>query len=328
MRCPRWAKGSVILLCSGIADAAYVPDYAGGAAICGAVNAMGKNLAVELAPRGIRVNVLSPGFIIGTDIKFNLEDEKAIAFVKRSIADTPLPYHGYPEGPRRRGHLPGHLQLRHRPGGRDRRGLDGDLSTMKNHRTQLALSTLLICAALSSGCSTMKLRYDEPPASEPVKGEISIVLEDRRPANRGGDEPLRVGTIRNTFGMPFALAAAAGREPPRVVEELVSDCLEASGYRVVGAAAGVPQLRAALEAFWTDGYQHSRMILELPLELRRNESAPPVWSHHLESNTGVTWTVGYGQFDRGFSRTLNEAKQKLIAEFSGPGFAEGYASLR
>jgi NAD(P)-dependent dehydrogenase (short-subunit alcohol dehydrogenase family) len=94
---PKMAEGSVILLCSGIADAAYVPDYAGGAAICGAVNAMGKNLAVELAPRGIRVNVLSPGFIIGTDIKFNLEDEKAIAFVKRSIAETPLDYHGTPK---------------------------------------------------------------------------------------------------------------------------------------------------------------------------------------------------------------------------------------
>ena len=75
-------------------QAAYVPDYAGGAAIAGAVNAMAKNLAVELAPRSIRVNVLSPGFIIGTDIKFNLEGEKAIEFVKRSIADTPLPYHG------------------------------------------------------------------------------------------------------------------------------------------------------------------------------------------------------------------------------------------
>lgn len=94
---PRMGAGSVILLCSGIADRAYVPEYAGGAAICGAVNAMGRNLAVELAPRGVRVNVLSPGFIIGTDIQFNLEGEKAIAFVKRSIADTPLGHAGRPE---------------------------------------------------------------------------------------------------------------------------------------------------------------------------------------------------------------------------------------
>lgn len=94
---PKMPEGSSILLCSGIADAAYVPDYAGGAAICGAVNGMGKNLAVELAPRGIRVNVLSPGLILGTDIKFNLDGPKALDFVKRSIADTPLPYHGSPK---------------------------------------------------------------------------------------------------------------------------------------------------------------------------------------------------------------------------------------
>jgi NAD(P)-dependent dehydrogenase (short-subunit alcohol dehydrogenase family) len=93
---PRMPEGSVILLCSGIADRAHVPEYAGGAALCGAVNAMGRNLAVDLAPRGIRVNVLSPGFIGDTKISFNLEGEKALAFVKRSIAATPLGRPGKP----------------------------------------------------------------------------------------------------------------------------------------------------------------------------------------------------------------------------------------
>jgi len=90
-------EGGVIMLCSGIADRAHVPEYAGGAAICGAVNALGRALAVELAPRGIRVNVLSPGFIVGTQIEFNLEGEKAVEFVKRSIASTPLGHPGRPE---------------------------------------------------------------------------------------------------------------------------------------------------------------------------------------------------------------------------------------
>jgi NAD(P)-dependent dehydrogenase (short-subunit alcohol dehydrogenase family) len=94
---PKMPPGGVILLCSGIADRAHVPDYAGGAALCGAVNALGRALAVELAPRGIRVNVLSPGFIVGTKIEFNLEGEKAIEFVKRSIASVPLGRPGKPE---------------------------------------------------------------------------------------------------------------------------------------------------------------------------------------------------------------------------------------
>jgi NAD(P)-dependent dehydrogenase (short-subunit alcohol dehydrogenase family) len=94
---PKMKAGGVILLCSGIADAAHVEKYSGGSALCGAVNAMGKNLAVELGPRGIRVNVLSPGFIGGTTIDFNLDTDDMIAFVKRSIACTPLGHPGEPK---------------------------------------------------------------------------------------------------------------------------------------------------------------------------------------------------------------------------------------
>lgn len=93
---PKMPEGGVILLCSGIADAAHVKNYSGGSALCGAVNAMGKNLAVELGPRGIRVNVLSPGFIGGTTIDFNLERDEMIEFVKRSIDSTPLGHPGEP----------------------------------------------------------------------------------------------------------------------------------------------------------------------------------------------------------------------------------------
>ena len=93
---PKMPEGGAIVLCSGIAADAHVKNYAGGAAICGAINGMGKSLAVDLAPRGIRVNVLSPGFIGGTTIDFNLEGQEAIDFVKRSIAATPLGRPGEP----------------------------------------------------------------------------------------------------------------------------------------------------------------------------------------------------------------------------------------
>lgn len=184
-------------------------------------------------------------------------------------------------------------------------------------------------AAATTGCaSTMKLRYQEPPAATSTRGDIELVFEDRRPSDRGGDEPARVGTIRNAFGMPFPLKADPSREPSRVVRQLVSECLAATGYRVVEASQGTPLLLATLQTFWTDGYQHSRMILNLPLELKRDESAEPVWSHELVSNVGVTWTAGYGQFDRGFTAMLEAAKQMLLAEFASADFREAIQSLR
>ena len=94
---PKMPEGGVILLCSGIAADAHVDHYAGGAALCGAVNGMGKALAVDLAKRGLRVNVLSPGLIFGTQIKTNLEGEDVGDFVRSSIAAVPMGNPGKPE---------------------------------------------------------------------------------------------------------------------------------------------------------------------------------------------------------------------------------------
>lgn len=93
---PKMVDGGVILLCSGIADAAHVPDYGGGSALCGAINAMGRNLAVELAPRGIRVNVISPGLIADTAIESNLDDAGVGKLFAAAIAATPLRRAGVP----------------------------------------------------------------------------------------------------------------------------------------------------------------------------------------------------------------------------------------
>ncbi len=87
---PKMPAGSAIILCSGIADRAHVNDYAGGAALCGAVNGLGRSLAVDLGPRGIRVNVLSPGFIFPTEIAPNLSNDELRDFVNASIAAVPL----------------------------------------------------------------------------------------------------------------------------------------------------------------------------------------------------------------------------------------------
>jgi NAD(P)-dependent dehydrogenase (short-subunit alcohol dehydrogenase family) len=87
---PKMPAGSAIVLCSGIAAGANVPEYSGGSALCGAVNALGRNLAVELAPRKIRVNVLSPGLIEGTAIESNLHGEKLTRFWQETVAKIPL----------------------------------------------------------------------------------------------------------------------------------------------------------------------------------------------------------------------------------------------
>ena len=82
--------GSVIIFCSGIAASVGLPYYSAGSALCGAVNSMARSLAVELAPRGIRVNAISPGLIEGTDIQSNLSKETRENFTESTLAKIPL----------------------------------------------------------------------------------------------------------------------------------------------------------------------------------------------------------------------------------------------
>jgi NAD(P)-dependent dehydrogenase (short-subunit alcohol dehydrogenase family) len=87
---PKMPTGGVILLCSGVAGVAGLANYSGGSGLCGAVNAMGRALAVELAPRGIRVNVLSPGLISGTAAESNLAPEDRMNFLTQTLERIPM----------------------------------------------------------------------------------------------------------------------------------------------------------------------------------------------------------------------------------------------
>jgi len=115
---------------------------------------------------------------------------------------------------------------------------------MKKHNIivfGLILSTYVVIFA--NGCaSTMDLHYEKPPIKEMNRGDIFVVVNGQRPAEEGGNDPTRVWTIRNTFGMPFPLNSRADRDPSTVIKQLVTDCLKASGYNVSEQPSNAPQL--------------------------------------------------------------------------------------
>lgn len=61
---PRFARGSSILALSSAGATRAVPQYTLVGASKGALESMVRHLAVELAPRGIRVNCLAPGTVL------------------------------------------------------------------------------------------------------------------------------------------------------------------------------------------------------------------------------------------------------------------------
>ena len=193
----------------------------------------------------------------------------------------------------------------------------------------IGISAALIFVWIASGCGGgMRLSYQSPPPGAADKGVISVVMDDRRPAKRGGDDPLVVGTLRNAFGMPFPVKTAPNRDPSKVVAQLISECLQAAGYRVVDESTPAPQLSATLEQFWSDGYQHNRLWVHMPLELKGRGGSASVWSKALKVNEG--WTAksaGFSQMNSGYNKLLETTKNELLREFNSAQFRAKYQSL-
>ena len=198
---------------------------------------------------------------------------------------------------------------------------------MRNLKLVFSYLAPITCIILINGCTpTMNLKYTKPTVADMSLGEICVIVKDRRSQGYGGDNPMRVGTTRSGAGIPYALNASPNREPQKVIKELVTDCLKASGYNVIDQSDGVPQLNVMIKSFWTDGYVHNRMDLNAPMELKKNDDSVPTWVYILESNEGVTlW--GLSDLQKGFSKMLNKAKEKLIEQFKDPEFHGSYKAF-
>ena len=91
---PKLAQGSTVLFYSSTVTQAGFAPYAGYTAVKGAVESMGRSLAMELAPN-VRVNVLAPGF---TETPMVTDQYEAVPELATAIAArTPVGFLGGPE---------------------------------------------------------------------------------------------------------------------------------------------------------------------------------------------------------------------------------------
>jgi NAD(P)-dependent dehydrogenase (short-subunit alcohol dehydrogenase family) len=95
---PLLSDGASIILNASIVAQTGLPNTSIYAATKAAVRSLGRTLAAELSPRGIRVNVVSPG-LIGTPLweKVGLSPDDVAAFGAEVVRQTPLGRPGRPE---------------------------------------------------------------------------------------------------------------------------------------------------------------------------------------------------------------------------------------
>ena len=95
---PLLAEGASVVLNASVVAQSGLPNTSIYSATKAAVRSLGRTLAAELAPRGIRVNVVSPG-LIETPFwgKVGLSRDEVDAFGEQVVQQTPLGRPGKPE---------------------------------------------------------------------------------------------------------------------------------------------------------------------------------------------------------------------------------------
>jgi len=95
---PHLSKGASVILNASVVAQSGLPNTSIYSATKAAVRSLGRTLAAELSPRGIRVNVVSPG-LIETPFwgKVGLSQDEIDAFGAQVVQRTPLRRPGRPE---------------------------------------------------------------------------------------------------------------------------------------------------------------------------------------------------------------------------------------
>ncbi len=95
---PLLTKGASVILNASVVAQSGLPNTSIYSATKAAVRSLGRTLAAELAPRGIRVNVVSPGLIESPFWgKVGLSKDEVDAFGAQVVQQTPLGRPGKPE---------------------------------------------------------------------------------------------------------------------------------------------------------------------------------------------------------------------------------------
>ena len=95
---PLLSEGASVILNASVVSQSGLPNTSVYSATKAAVRSLGRTLAAELSPRGIRVNVVSPGLIETPLVgKLGLSQDEVEAFGAQIVQQTPLGRLGKPE---------------------------------------------------------------------------------------------------------------------------------------------------------------------------------------------------------------------------------------
>lgn len=189
----------------------------------------------------------------------------------------------------------------------------------KGENMRKTIQVILGVAALAaSGCSSSLAYKPMADVAPATTSKVALQVKDARPADKGGSEPGRVGTVRGSYGIPAAMTDADPNVVNRTITEATTDALRHSG---VDVAAGSPHtLVASVKHYWMDGMVGYKGTIVVDYELQ-DSSGKTVWSAEVKGAGGGSEFMGMSNMANGiFEAALSELAHQAATQFRSPEF--------
>ena len=181
-------------------------------------------------------------------------------------------------------------------------------------RITIAAVFVIALAVVSSGCSTLILGHTALTPATENRGSVSLVVNNARPAEKGAENDMLVGTLRNLYGMPISKEAENS-----IVDALhgaFADALASAGYQVVPDAP--TQVVVDITEFFMDGYQGYKITAVL--DVKANADGAAVMQKFISKDHAFAY-MSLDDLQEAYDVVMNHITQEAKTIFSSEEFA-------
>lgn len=195
---------------------------------------------------------------------------------------------------------------------------------MKGQRYALLLGALGL--VLLAGCGTTSIKYKPSTMSAPAAaGSVSLKVVDQRPADAGGQDKTRVGSVRGSYGIPQGINDSSADVAPQSVTEATTDALKQAG---VSVQSGKPMiLVATVTQYWMDGLMGYKASIAVQYALQ-DSTGKTLWSSEVKAGAGGTNLFrSPNSFTQDmFENALTDLANKAAEQFNSAAFKKAVAA--
>jgi hypothetical protein len=167
---------------------------------------------------------------------------------------------------------------------------------------------------LVAGCGEQFILKHSPlTASAQSTGTVSLVVNNKRPSDKGGSDELYMGQVRNAYGMPFKKSSE--NSVVVALKALFTEALANAGYKVADGAA--TQVVVDVNAFFMDGYMGYK--IESVCAVKAVSGGATAYETEIKKENGFYYG-GDGDIYRAFDTNMDLIAQQAVSAFSSAEF--------